>query len=87
MLVALADAQGAGERFTAIANANPALKTRPTRSKANSFGSRELRRKMQGRMEATPRIELGCADLQSAASPLRHVASIDVLLQRQRCTA
>jgi hypothetical protein len=28
-------------------------------------------------MEATPGIEPGCADLQSAASPLRHVASIE----------
>ena len=26
-------------------------------------------------MEASPRIELGCKDLQSSASPLRHEAS------------
>ena len=28
-------------------------------------------------LEATPGIEPGCADLQSAASPLRHVANLD----------
>jgi hypothetical protein len=27
------------------------------------------------KLEAWPRIELGCADLQSAASPLRHQAA------------
>jgi hypothetical protein len=27
-------------------------------------------------LEATPGIEPGCADLQSAASPLRHVANL-----------
>ena len=29
------------------------------------------------RLEATPGIEPGCADLQSAASPLRHVANLE----------
>jgi hypothetical protein len=28
-------------------------------------------------LEATPGIEPGCADLQSAASPLRHVANLE----------
>ena len=27
-----------------------------------------------GKVEASPRIELGCKDLQSSASPLRHEA-------------
>ena len=37
---------------------------------------RALRQKS---LEATPGIEPGCADLQSAASPLRHVASMRLI--------
>ncbi len=69
----LAEERQTGQRLNAIRKPNPG----PARAAAGGGRGPALEMlDLTKSLEATPGIEPGCADLQSAASPLRHVAPL-----------